>query len=84
MDRLQEVTVKHLNGKAVDDVGQVRCTLHKPNVQATRIQLTMSRSLLCPTQMVIKTWADPAIQASLRQIRSVTFEDDLVYQSAAM
>jgi GTPase SAR1 family protein len=56
VDGLQDVTVKHLSGKDVDNVGQ----------------------------MVIKIWADAAIQASLQQIRSVTFEDDLVYQSAAM
>ena len=56
MDGLQDVNVKHLNGKDVDNVGQ----------------------------MVIKIWEDAAIQASLKSIRSLTFEDDLVYQSAAM
>lgn len=35
-------------------------------------------------QMVIKIWNDEAIKASLMSIRSLTFEDDLVYQSAAM
>lgn len=56
VDGLQDVNVKHLNGKDVDNVGQ----------------------------MVIKIWEDAAIQASLKSIRSLTFEDDLVYQSAAM
>jgi len=56
VDSLQDVNVKHLNGKEVGNVGE----------------------------WVQKIWASEAIKASLQSIKSLTFEDDLVYQSAAM